>query len=51
MPAEVGILLVHGIGTQGRGETVVSLGEPLYWALKKWIEPPSTEYDVLGQAT
>ena len=48
MPAEVGILLVHGIGTQARGETTVNLGEPLYRALKKWIEPPSAEYDLLG---
>lgn len=38
MPAEIGILLVHGIGTQKRGETVVGIGEPLYRALKKWIE-------------
>jgi hypothetical protein len=41
MRAEIGILLVHGIGTQNRGETVVNIGEPLYRALKKWIESAS----------
>ena len=38
MSAELGILLVHGIGEQKLGETIANMGEPLYRALKKWIE-------------
>lgn len=38
MSAEIGILLVHGIGSQIRGETLVNMGEPLYRTIKDWIE-------------
>ena len=41
MPADLGILFVHGIGSQKRGETIVNMGEPLYRALKNWIEAAS----------
>jgi hypothetical protein len=38
MAAEIGIVLVHGIGAQIRGETLVNMGDPLYRTLKNWIE-------------
>lgn len=38
MPAEIGIMFVHGIGSQTRGETLVNFGEPFYKKLKDWIE-------------
>ncbi|MGY8708731.1 hypothetical protein RAD16_23590 [Bradyrhizobium sp. 18BD] len=43
MPAEVGILLVHGIGTQNRGETLVTYGEPLFKTIKGGVELPGSE--------
>src|SRR5262245_57646321 len=39
---EIGILLVHGIGEQKRGQTLVNMGEPLCSALKNWIESASS---------
>ena len=43
MPADLGILLVHGIGSQKRGETIANMGEPLYRALKNWIKAGKVE--------
>ena len=38
MSAEIGILLVHGIGSQIRGETLVHFGEPIYEALRDRVK-------------
>ena len=40
MSAEIGILLVHGIGSQNRGETLVTFGEPLFKTIRKGVESP-----------
>ncbi len=34
---DLGILFVHGIGEQTRGETLLSGGEPLYHFVKAWL--------------
>ena len=34
--ADLGVLFVHGIGNQGRGETLVTMGESLYGWLRAW---------------
>jgi hypothetical protein len=34
---EVGILFVHGIGDQARGQTLLDFGEPLLQCLEEWI--------------
>jgi hypothetical protein len=34
----VGVLFVHGIGRQVRGETLVAFGEPLYKWLVRWLD-------------
>jgi hypothetical protein len=36
-PASVGILFVHGIGHQRKGETLLRFGEPLFDWLKRWL--------------
>ena len=38
MAAEIGILLVHGIGTQARGDTLVIIGDPLFETLKASVD-------------
>ena len=38
MAAEIGIMFVHGIGSQTRGETLVNFGEPFYTTLKDWVK-------------
>jgi hypothetical protein len=45
MSAEIGILLVHGIGSQVRGETLINFGEPIYETLKDWAEPACSPPD------
>ena len=35
--ADVGVLLVHGIGDHKEGETLVSFGEPLFDWLREWL--------------
>ncbi len=35
---EIGVLFVHGIGQQHRGETLLSLGEPLCDWIRRWVE-------------
>jgi hypothetical protein len=35
-PAKVGVLLVHGIGQQERGDTLLGFGEPLYKWMNAW---------------
>src|SRR5262245_53583255 len=47
MPAEIGIMFVHGIGSQTRGETLVNFGEPLYRKLKDWVESPFPNEDAV----
>jgi hypothetical protein len=34
---DLGILLVHGIGQQRRGDTLVNFGEPLHEWLERWL--------------
>ncbi|HEX9670345.1 MAG TPA: hypothetical protein VGC93_12805 [Thermoanaerobaculia bacterium] len=34
---DLGVLLVHGIGQQGRGDTLVRFGEPIQRWLQRWI--------------
>src|ERR1700733_10806066 len=48
MPADLGILLVHGIGSQSRGETLVSFGETIYRTLQDWVEfgPPDERNEI-----
>lgn len=35
--ADLGVLLVHGIGAQKKGETLVAFGEPLVGWLERWL--------------
>jgi hypothetical protein len=35
---EIGVLLVHGIGQQRRGETLVDIGEPMALWIQQWID-------------
>lgn len=35
---EIGVLLVHGIGQQRRGETLVNYGEPMAQWIQQWID-------------
>jgi hypothetical protein len=53
MAAEVGILFVHGIGNQVRGETLVSFGDPIFEVLKERIDttPPSNSDVIEGELT
>src|ERR1700761_1937737 len=53
MAAEVGILFVHGIGNQVRGETLVSFGDPIFRAVKDRIEiaAPSKDEVIEGRLT
>jgi pimeloyl-ACP methyl ester carboxylesterase len=37
--ADVGILLVHGIGEQQRSATVLTFGDKVAWFLKRWMPP------------
>ncbi|MFE1905117.1 hypothetical protein ACFW96_15850 [Streptomyces gardneri] len=36
-PPELGVLFVHGIGSQKRGDTLLQCGEPLRLWLKEWL--------------
>jgi hypothetical protein len=36
--SDVGILFLHGIGGQDRGQTLLHFGEPIYDWLKKWVD-------------
>jgi hypothetical protein len=36
--AEIGVLLVHGIGEQQRGETLLNLGEPMVEWIERWLD-------------
>lgn len=38
---EIGVLLVHGIGQQRRGETLVDYGEPMVRWIQQWIDGSS----------
>jgi hypothetical protein len=40
----VGILFVHGIGQQGRGQTLVEFGEPLHRWIDDWLRGASTAW-------
>lgn len=46
--AEVGVLLVHGIGEHGEGDTLLSFGEPLIDWLREWLDGPSDGVDRKG---
>jgi hypothetical protein len=37
-PAQIGILLVHGIGDQKPGETIAAFGEPMIDWLSQWLD-------------
>jgi len=39
--AEIGVLLVHGIGEHEEGDTLLSFGEPLIDWLREWLEGPT----------
>ena len=41
-PYELGVLLVHGIGQQVQGETLVKFSEPLQCWLQRWISRTSS---------
>lgn len=36
-PYHVGVLFVHGIGSQARGNTVIEFGEGLHTWLENWL--------------
>src|SRR5262249_60844226 len=36
--AEIGILLVHGIGEQQRGQTLLNIGEPIIQWVQHWLD-------------
>src|SRR4029453_14315596 len=38
--AEIGVLLVHGIGEHAEGDSLLSFGEPLIDWLRDWLEGP-----------
>lgn len=40
-PVRAGVLFVHGIGSQRRGETLTAAGEPLYRWFRDWFRSPS----------
>ncbi|MDQ3044267.1 MAG: hypothetical protein M3R06_03815 [Chloroflexota bacterium] len=40
-PPDVGVLLVHGMGEQARGDTLLGFGEPLYRWIDGWINQNS----------
>jgi hypothetical protein len=48
---EIGILVVHGIGEQTRGQTIVDYGEPLCDWIHRWLQglaTPSTDSENRG---
>ena len=36
--SDVGVLFLHGIGTQSEGQTLVDYGEPMIEAIKEWVQ-------------
>ena len=36
----LGLLLVHGMGEQERGDTITQMGDALTEWLRRWITPP-----------
>src|SRR5262249_55476522 len=52
--ADIGVLLVHGIGDHKEGETLTSFGEPLVDSLREWLrgtaDPESAENLALTEA-
>jgi hypothetical protein len=40
LQAELGVLFVHGIGRQARGETLSACAAPLIEWLQGWLRPP-----------
>lgn len=42
-PKRIGILFVHGIGEQNRGDTLLGFGEPLFRWLCQWLSKGSQE--------
>jgi hypothetical protein len=40
---EVGILIIHGIGEQKRGQTIVDYADPLFRFMQRWIGEPRQE--------
>ena len=36
---DLGILFVHGIGAQQRGDTLLQFGEPLIQSVRQWLDP------------
>lgn len=39
-PFRLGVLFVHGIGEQPKGDTLSRFGEPIVRWLKRWLHPP-----------
>lgn len=44
-PGDLGVLLVHGIGGQRRGDTLLDFGEPLTRSLIDWLGVDAVELD------
>ncbi|WP_411726116.1 hypothetical protein [Methyloglobulus sp.] len=42
---DLGILYVHGIGTQKKGETLLAFGEPMIYWLNQWFSGETLEKD------
>jgi hypothetical protein len=42
---ELGVLVVHGIGGQRRGDTLLDIAEPLVRSLGDWMGPESVEFE------
>lgn len=47
-PVSLGVLFVHGIGDQARGDTLVQSAEPLYRWLERWIEEAQPGHPLHG---
>jgi hypothetical protein len=48
----LGVLFVHGIGQQARGQTLVEMGEPIARWLRRWITADHTdETEIAGYGT
>ncbi len=41
---DLGILFIHGIGTQKKGDTLLAFGEPIATWLSRWLSEPNVEY-------
>jgi len=49
-PADLGILLVHGIGEHAQGETLTAFAEPIVEWIRDWLHRESTEGSLVASA-